>query len=761
MRKPHCGGVPSGRVFNVRILFVLKQMGYLRHFDSVVETLAAKGHTVRIATQDGVFDLPETLANNPNITVAAGPKKRGDLWQEHTTLIRRAADYLRYVEPAFVGATKLRGRAFDKLVKSLSQDQRTAPPEWSDLALGLTADERQRLKALFAAVEAVIPSDERHEAFLRAESPDLVLVTPLIDIGSAQTEFIKSARALGIPSGMVLFSWDNLTTKGRVHDVPDAVFVWNELQRREAIDLHDIPAARIAVTGAPRFDAFFAMTAGATRAEYCERLGLDPIRPIVTYLGSSKFVSVNERAWIATWIDRVRAASDPVLRDCTLVIKPHPDLHRDWDDAAPVTARWKRPGHEMRAVVTRPFGDPNAVVVRSAFTGAQFLYDCLFHSAAVVGLNTSAELEAAIVGRPVCTIKTTDAIADGQGSTLHFHYLLKENGGFVEVAADLDGHLAQLADAVNGRVDRARLTDFVQSFLRPNGVDRRATDVFVEAIETRFASHPLVKPSVVAVTSNVEPSADAAAADATTRDGRVRLDYRPVEIWLHATSDMERKWRARTCAKEPWTVAWIENHVFPGDVFYDIGANVGAFSLIAAKRLHNDVRVVAFEPGYATFAHLCDNIVDNGCQSSILPVPLPLSSETGLAGFKYRTLDPGQSRHALIDRAWGRPSKNKNKVEARYTQPVLAVRLDDMVEQYGLPHPTHIKLDVDGAELRVLEGASRVLESPSIKTLLIEIDRDLAVAVAQLLQHKRFTLVEQYQREKKDNAPAYSLYRRS
>ncbi len=55
------------------------------------------------------------------------------------------------------------------------------------------------------------------------------------------------------------------------------------------------------------------------------------------------------------------------------------------------------------------------------------------------------------------------------------------------------------------------------------------------------------------------------------------------EIWLRATSMPELRWRARSCAKEPWTVRWIQESIRKGDVLYDIGANVGTFALLAAR----------------------------------------------------------------------------------------------------------------------------------------------------------------------------------
>ena len=113
------------------------------------------------------------------------------------------------------------------------------------------------------------------------------------------------------------------------------------------------------------------------------------------------------------------------------------------------------------------------------------LFHTLYYSAAVVGLNTSAQLEAGIVGRPVYTL-LQDEFVDGQQGTLHFKYLLKENGGFVDVAPDFEGHRRQLAAAVGGEYDRDAIRRFTERFLRPSGLDRPATPIMVKAIE-RFA----------------------------------------------------------------------------------------------------------------------------------------------------------------------------------------------------------------------------------------------------------------------------------
>jgi uncharacterized ferritin-like protein (DUF455 family) len=73
--------------------------------------------------------------------------------------------------------------------------------------------------------------------------------------------------------------------------------------------------------------------------------------------------------------------------------------------------------------------------------------------------------------------------AAGQHGTLHFSYLLKQHGGFVDVAPDFETHRQQLADAVAGRYDPAAVRDFVERFLRPRGLDSAATPHMVDAIE--------------------------------------------------------------------------------------------------------------------------------------------------------------------------------------------------------------------------------------------------------------------------------------
>jgi FkbM family methyltransferase len=197
-------------------------------------------------------------------------------------------------------------------------------------------------------------------------------------------------------------------------------------------------------------------------------------------------------------------------------------------------------------------------------------------------------------------------------------------------------------------------------------------------------------------------------------------------------------------------VQWIEEFVRKGDVLYDVGANVGTFSLVAA--LARKASVVAFEPGYANFARLCENILLNQCTASVVPVPLPLSDAPGLLSFKYRSLEPGQSRHSLGEGPY------VARASSTYVQPVCATSLDRAVVDFQLPAPHHLKIDVDGSELRVLRGGSNVLRGEQLRSILIETDADAWDALAAELAGAGFRLHARHDRPGKDDAPSYALW---
>src|SRR4029450_11684169 len=121
--------------------------------------------------------------------------------------------------------------------------------------------------------------------------PDVVLITPLVDLGSDQVEYVKAARAVGIRSALCVHSWDNLTNKGLIRVLPDRVYVWNEAQKREAVAMHRVRREGVGVTGAPLSARCSARRPSTPREEFCAKIGLSPDQPFFLYLCSSQFIA--------------------------------------------------------------------------------------------------------------------------------------------------------------------------------------------------------------------------------------------------------------------------------------------------------------------------------------------------------------------------------------------------------------------------------------------------------------------------------------
>jgi len=162
--------------------------------------------------------------------------------------------------------------------------------------------------------------------------------------------------------------------------------------------------------------------------------------------------------------------------------------------------------------------------------------------------------------------------------------------------------------------------------------------------------------------------------------------------------------------KEPETARWAEG---AHGVLYDIGANVGGYSLIAADS-NPDLIVYAFEPAFHNFYALVQNIVKNGFADRIHPMCMAVAEKGGISEFNYRSLDMGSALSAF-----GEPIDDLQKrFIPALRQPMLAASLDELVFEYGLPQPDFIKLDVDSIEIPILLGAPMVLKN--VKSVLVE-----------------------------------------
>jgi FkbM family methyltransferase len=188
---------------------------------------------------------------------------------------------------------------------------------------------------------------------------------------------------------------------------------------------------------------------------------------------------------------------------------------------------------------------------------------------------------------------------------------------------------------------------------------------------------------------------------------------------IYTTPSLGTKWRVDTMfEKEPVTLEWIAQFQ-PGEVLVDVGANVGMYTIWAART--RGARVVAFEPESLNFALLNRNIVANNLQAQVVAYCAALSDRSGFGELQLSRFMAGGSCHSLDEKldAYHRPFRPV------YTQGCVSATLDELVAAGKVPQPRYIKIDVDGFEPKVMHGALRTIRSDAVRSLLIEVNQSL------------------------------------
>jgi FkbM family methyltransferase len=183
----------------------------------------------------------------------------------------------------------------------------------------------------------------------------------------------------------------------------------------------------------------------------------------------------------------------------------------------------------------------------------------------------------------------------------------------------------------------------------------------------------------------------------------------PADNWI-----THYRWQSYN-TKEVETLDWIDRSFRKEDTMFDIGANIGQYSLYAALR-HPGIRVIAFEPEYSNVHLLRDNVVQNKLEKQIQIYSVALSNHCGLTQLHLQDLTPGaalltESKDTL------QVTRTNHKVIAR--EGAYAMTLDAFCAETGIS-PQCVKIDVDGTEIEILEGAAKTLSVPPLRTILIE-----------------------------------------
>jgi len=304
--------------------------------------------------------------------------------------------------------------------------------------------------------EWIAPSDPSLLAFLSDKQPDVMVASPTNLRFSEETDFLKAARRLRIPTAIQVLTWDNLSTKGLVQILPDRLFVWNDRQYRDVREIHRVPQRDLSTVGSPFFDKWFDKVDGTSSREAdCRRLGLDPEKKILLYLGSSKNIAKDESWFIEEVVEALAANSDSRVQDFQILIRPHPANAK----------RYQRLSEASLCVFPEGRALPET---------RQRLAD------AALGINTSGMTDAVLADLPTFSVRLSRYV-ETQTSAEHFRHL--ERFDVLYLCQDQPALIEARKDLVDGRDPKASSRcEFRHQFARPRGLERPAGDVVAQEV---------------------------------------------------------------------------------------------------------------------------------------------------------------------------------------------------------------------------------------------------------------------------------------
>lgn len=180
------------------------------------------------------------------------------------------------------------------------------------------------------------------------------------------------------------------------------------------------------------------------------------------------------------------------------------------------------------------------------------------------------------------------------------------------------------------------------------------------------------------------------------------------------------KWRLNTFyTKEPETLKWIDKFD-KNSIFFDIGANIGLYSIYAAQKF-SVKQIYAFEPSFINTRVLSRNISINKFSKKIKICQLALSNHK----IKFEKMNENAFLEGGSFNSFGSKKNSFKSINFSGNQYyILGGSLDYLIKNKILPYPNYIKIDVDGIEHLILNGANKVLSSNNLKGILIELYKE-------------------------------------
>ena len=454
----------------MRVLFISANYSYYFAIDPVVRELFRRGHEVYLVTgRREKRNFPDDSLKNaqmdhPNLVVHPLLKRRF-----LRGFVRDLQELLNFAHVLNHEASRqwdvvLWGRFFPKWLWRIVNTS-AAKAKLKD----------RSFQRILRALEQKIPVDAGIRKEIQQINPDVVLMLPLVNPDSLESEYKRAAQALGIPAIYAMSSWDNTSTKGTFHGYPDYSLVWNKPLADELVNLHGHPRETIYMTGTPRFSHLFEdfdeKEDILSHGELCRQTGLDAEKPYILYVCSTFLVNSKRKKEIdeAIIIHEIVHAmeADPRTQDVQMLVRPHP-LNMGFIPKFLET----KPQNVVVFPVNGEIPDTEEKIKR--------YNSSIYHARAVMGVNTTAYLEVAALDRPCITLYIEEFTETQQ--LPHFHHLT--DAGFLEIANGAGEAVGIVHDILEG-ADRlaSQRREFVRDFLKPVGSDKPSDEYFADLIE--------------------------------------------------------------------------------------------------------------------------------------------------------------------------------------------------------------------------------------------------------------------------------------
>lgn len=208
------------------------------------------------------------------------------------------------------------------------------------------------------------------------------------------------------------------------------------------------------------------------------------------------------------------------------------------------------------------------------------------------------------------------------------------------------------------------------------------------------------------------------------------------------------KWRVKTFfEKEPETIDWINNFVHKNLIFWDIGSNIGQYSIYCSIR-HKKSKVVSFEPSAGNLRVLSRNISKNNLTNKIKIFPIPLTKyQNKFFIFEESNFLEGTAHNNFTYKI----NNNSKKLDKKMKYQIFGTNINYLLKEKILDVPNYIKIDVDGLESLILQGSEFFLKNKKIKEVLIELNENSKVEfkkIMRIMKKNNFNILKKRRNDK-------------